>query len=133
MRDRLIELELTNSVEVVIISFTTRELALAHAKNFGLTFPVLLDHDRATYGAFGLARAPITRVWGWRAARRYLQLYSEGKRRMSTDPTSSGETEDTRQLGGDFVLRDGLLRWGYWSEGSDDRPDPAVVVAECVS
>ena len=32
-------------------------------------------------------------------------------------------TEDTRQLGGDFVIApDGRLSWGYWSEGPADRP-----------
>jgi hypothetical protein len=32
-------------------------------------------------------------------------------------------TEDTLQLGGDFVIgRDGTLVYGFWGEGPDDRP-----------
>ena len=32
-------------------------------------------------------------------------------------------TEDTLQLGGDFVVaEDGTLRYGFWGEGPDDRP-----------
>lgn len=115
-----------------MVTFTSREMAIAHTSHFGLTFPILLDPTKATYAAFGLERATFGRVWGLRAAWKYLQLSLAGKRRMRMPTGESGPVEDTRQLGGDFVLRDGKLYWGYWSEGSEDRPDPAAVLAQCL-
>nr|MBA2625510.1 hypothetical protein [Acidimicrobiia bacterium] len=58
----------------------------------------------------------LARVWGWRTVREYGRLLRGGAR-----PTRP--TEDTLQLGGDFVVgRDGRLVYAFRSTGPDDRP-----------
>lgn len=49
---------------------------------------------------------------------RYVEIFrSNGPSRLKR------ATEDTLQLGGDFIINpDGTLAYGYWSEGPDDRP-----------
>ena len=106
---------------MVLVTFTDRaSLARYRAAN-DLPFQTLVDPDRAAYRAFGLGRGSLGRVWGWRAGLRYLQLFRAtglaGVRRVHRP------VEDTRQLGGDFVVGpDGVLTWGFWGQGPDDRP-----------
>ena len=80
--------------------------------------------DRSAYRAYGLGRGTVRRVWGWRMARRYLEIYREqGFER----PTKA--TEDTLQLGGDFIVDPkGTLIYGYWGAGPDDRPDVSDLI-----
>lgn len=90
-----------------------------------MAFPVLLDQDRITYRAFGLGRGSFRRVWGWKAARRYLDiLRAEGTAGLKRP------TEDTLQLGGDFVVDpEGNLSYGFWGDGPDDRPSTEDLIA----
>lgn len=116
MRDRLTDLG--PDTVVVMITFTTLGLLDTYLDDYELPFPVLLDPERDTYRAYGLARGSWHRVWGLRAARRYIELIRRDGLGGLHRPT-----EDTLQLGGDFVIApDGTLAWGYWGEGPDDRP-----------
>lgn len=116
MRDRLPELG--DTTDIALVTFTDRTGMTAYSAANDLPFPVFTDPARAAYRAFGLGRGSLARVWGWRAARRYVQIVrAEGRSRLARP------TEDTLQLGGDFVIGpDGRLRYGYWGTGPDDRP-----------
>ena len=123
MRDRLDEFDPTTSVAVV--TFTSPDHLDGYLARNDLPFPVLIDPDRAAYRAYGLGRASIRRAWGLRPARAYLRLLRRGGWRDLRRPT-----EDTRQLGGDFVLGpDGTLVYGFWSAGPDDRPPVDELIA----
>ena len=88
-------------------------------------FRILLDPDRSAYRAFGLGRGSVRRVWGVRALARYLQLIGSGGLRNLRRPT-----EDSLQLGGDFVVApDGTLAWAFRGDGPDDRPSVDELVA----
>ena len=116
MRDRLTELG--EATTVALITFTDARNLTAYTKRNELPFPVLVDPDRSTYRAFGLGRGTVWRVWGIKAAMRYLQI-------LRTDGLSGlrRPTEDTLQLGGDFIISpDGTLAYGFWGDGPDDRP-----------
>ena len=116
MRDRLTEFGDTTSV--ALITFTDPDNLAAYVAAHDLPFPVLVDSDRSAYRSYGLGRGTIRRVWGLKAARRYLQIFR-------TDGLSglARPTEDTLQLGGDFVIApDGTLAYGFWGDGPDDRP-----------
>ena len=116
MRDRLDELP--GEAEVVLVTFTDRQQALAYRETNDLPFPVLVDEDRRTYRAYGLERGSIARVWGLRSARRYVEILRRDGLSGLRRPT-----EDTLQLGGDFVVgADGTLVWAFWGAGPDDRP-----------
>lgn len=123
MRDRLHELG--QATEVVLITFTDPENLDTYEREHDLPFPVLIDTHRAAYRAYGLGRGSLRRIWGWRAARRYLEiLRAEGFDNLQKP------TEDTRQLGGDFIVgADGTLVYAFWGEGPDDRPSVDQLIA----
>ena len=116
MRDRLDELG--EATEVVLITFTDLEALAEYRDRNALPFTVVSDADRAAYRVFGLGRGSVARVWGWRAGLRYVGLLRDSGLRALRRPT-----EDTLQLGGDFVVDpDGTLVYGFWGDGPDDRP-----------
>jgi hypothetical protein len=124
VRDRLDELG--DGVDVVLITFSETEHLDDYQKLHDLPFPILVDRNRSSYGAFGLGRGSLGRVWGWKTLRRYAQILRETGFGPLHNPT-----EDTRQLGGDFVIApDGTLAWGFWSEGPDDRPSVDELIAQ---
>ncbi len=106
------------------MTFTDRVNLVSYSKTNRLPFPVLTDGDRSAYRAFGLGRGPVARVWGWRAARRYVEI-------LRTDGFGSlrRPSEDTLQLGGDFIIdRTGRLAYGFWGDGPDDRPSVDALI-----
>ncbi len=124
MSDRLDELG--ESTTVVLVTFTDPDNLDDYRDTNSVPFPILIDPDRSAYRAYGLGRGSIRRVWGWRAARRYLEIIRNGGLRDLHRPT-----EDTLQLGGDFVVApDGILAWGFWGEGPDDRPSVDDLIVE---
>lgn len=113
-----------DSVVVALITFTNPENLAKHQQHLGLGFPVLSDPDRDVYRQFGFERGSVRRVWGLRTIRRYLQLGLQSMKGLRIP------TEDTLQLGGDVVIGpDGRIRFLYRSEGPDDRPSVADLVA----
>ena len=110
--------ELGDDTEVVLVTFTSADDLQSYAADNDLPFTLVRDPNRAAYRAYGLGRGSWSRVWGLKAARRYVELFRQhglgGLRRPS---------EDTLQLGGDFVIApDGTLTYGFWGDGPDDRP-----------
>ena len=106
--------------ELVLVTFTTTELLDEYQQRRELSVPILIDGDREVYAAYGL---------GAREHRPDLGVGDPAT--VRADPRGSDRgwsdlaptTEDTRQLGGDFVIApDGRLSWGFWSEGPADRP-----------
>lgn len=116
MRDRLDEFG--TEVEVALITFAAADRLADYTSRTMLPYTVLRDPSRVSYRAYGLGRATLARVWGLRAGKRYLELFRENRLRGLGRPT-----DDTRQLGGDFVIApDGTLAWGFWGQGPEDRP-----------
>ena len=112
--------QLDDTAELVLLTFTTADLLDEYQERRDLSIPILIDANRDVYATYGLGRGSIGRIWGWATLRRYAQILRRSGRGMA-DLVAA--TEDTRQLGGDFVIApDGRLSWGYWSEGPADRP-----------
>lgn len=114
-----------SDTDVALITFSDPDHLEPYLQRQGLAFPVLSDPDRTTYQAFGIGRGTVLRVWGWRMARRYVEIYREhGFQRPER------ATEDTLQLGGNFIINpEGTLIYGYWGEGPDDRPAIESLIA----
>ncbi|MEM7274109.1 MAG: AhpC/TSA family protein [Actinomycetota bacterium] len=128
MRDRLDEFG--PEVTVALITFTTADRLRRHRSNTPLPFPTLRDPERTSYRAYGLGRGTVRRVWGRRAIGRYRELLTDGDSGADSRRRLRVPTEDTRQLGGDFVVApDGTLAWGFWGAGPDDRPSVDQLVA----
>lgn len=116
MRDRLADFG--DNTDVVLITFTDPTNLPAYRREHQLEIQLLVDPDRSTYHSFGLRRGTVWRVWGIRAARKYVELLRQDGLRGLARPT-----EDTLQLGGDFIIDpDGVLIYGFWGDGPDDRP-----------
>jgi len=116
VRDRLGELG--DNTDVVLVTFTEPANLESYSRHNRLDFPILMDSNRDAYRSFGLGRGSVWRIYGWRAIRRYIGiLKSDGFKGLGRP------TEDTLQLGGDFIVdTDGNLIYGFWGAGPDDRP-----------
>jgi peroxiredoxin len=109
-------LEEFGDASVVLVTFTVPRNLAGFRRQLGLRYPVLADETRATYRAFGLGRAPWWRVWAPRTIRTYARLIRAGRRLHRP-------TQDTRQLGGDFVVDPrGRVAYVHRSARPDDRP-----------
>ena len=108
-----------DDTDIIVITFTEPPNVERYSERQSLPFPVLIDSERDAYQTFGIGRGTVRRVWGWRAARRYLEIFrTHGFQRLER------ATDDTLQLGGNFIVDpNGLLIYGYWGEGPDDRPE----------
>ncbi len=123
MRDRLDEF--APNTDVGVVTFTTTTQLEDYLERNDLPFPVVIDSDRAAYRTFGLGRTSVVQAWGAGPALAYLRLFRQGRWRDLRRPT-----EDTLQLGGDFVIGpDGSLLYGFWSTGPDDRPPIDELIA----
>lgn len=118
MGDRLDEL---GDAEVVLVLFTRPRNLRGYRNRNGIPYTVVTSEDRSAYRAYGLGRtspwrAHGWRAYGWRTLKRYVELLRQGRR-------FEAPTEDTLQLGGDFVVApDGTLAYAFRSSGPRDRP-----------
>lgn len=119
VRDHLAEM---GDAEVAVVTFTPRQRLAPYREQLGIPFALLTDPDRAAYDVYGLGRGSALRVYGPRTLLRYAQLLLRGRRLQRI-------TEDTLQLGGDFVVgRDGRLVYAFRPDGPDDRPPVTDIV-----
>lgn len=113
MRDQL---DRFGDARVAAVTFATQDRLAAHREHLALPFPLLADPDRAIYQQFDLGRATFRHVYNPGTLLLYGRLLRQGRKLRRP-------SEDTRQLGGDFVIdRSGLLVQGFWPRSPDDRP-----------
>jgi peroxiredoxin len=116
-------------VDVVLIAFAGPDALDDYQHRRDLSFPILVDAERLTYAAYGLGRGSFAAVWGFATIKKYVSLLLSRNSPIGRRDLGAA-TEDTRQLGGDFVIGpDGRLAWGYWCTGPADRPSADEVVA----
>ena len=114
MRDRLSDF---GDAEVVVILFTRQRNLRGYRGRFATPLSVATDETRAVYRAYGLGQGSLWKIWGPKVFLRYAELLVRGKGRVEKP------SEDTSQLGGDFVVgRDGRLLLVFRSKGPDERP-----------
>lgn len=122
MRDELDRQGRIDDVDVAVVTFGTSDAA-AYRRHLGIDFAVLRDVDRAVYRAYGLGRGTARAIYRPATIAHYVRLIRAGKKVRRP-------TEDTRQLGGDFVIgADGRLRFAFRPAAPDDRPSPASMLA----
>jgi len=109
-------LEKFDGAAVVLVTFTRPRNLRGFRYRLGLRYPVVADETRAVYRAYGLGRGRWWKVWGARSLFAYVRLVRAGRK-------LERPTDDTLQLGGDFVVDpDGRLVYAYRSDAPDDRP-----------
>jgi peroxiredoxin len=113
VRDRLPEF---GDARLVAVTFASAEELLPHRAHLALPFPMLADPDRETYRQFDLGRGALRDIWSLGTMKMYARLLRQGRKLRRP-------TQDTRQLGGDFVIdARGRLATGFWPASPDDRP-----------
>jgi hypothetical protein len=108
-------------IGLVAVGFSPPEALAALAGHLGLTGPILSDEQRVLYRLLALRRAPLWRVYSPGT----LALYRRARRR---GVPLHVPVEDTRQLGGDALVRDGVVVRRWTPRSPDDRVDPARLV-----
>lgn len=107
---------------VVAVGFSPPAALQALSEALPWEGPFLSDEDRVLYRRLRLARARLHRVWSPRTVVRYARAAAEGRRMPRP-------VEDTRQLGGDAVLVDGVARVVWRPSTPDDRVSPGRIRA----
>lgn len=120
MRDRL---EAFGDAVVVAVTFAEVAALGAHRRHLDLPFPLLADPARVTYDHFELGRGSFRQVYSLGTLRLYASLIRRGRRIRRS-------TQDTRQLGGDFVIApDGRLAAAFRPDSPDTRPSVDQLLA----
>jgi peroxiredoxin len=107
---------------VLLISFSSRGFARAWSEEVCSAFRLLLDRERATYGAYGL-ESSISRSWSLKVIKSYVQLMRGGREWRGIQGNSA-------QLGGDFIIdAHSVVRLAYRSRDPTDRPSIQQLLA----
>ena len=113
-------------VGLVAVGFSPAERLAAIARHVGWRGEVVSDPDRALYRRLGFKRAPLWRIYSPGTLAFYGRALRAGKR-------LSRPEEDTRQLGGDALMVDGVVVSVWPSRTPDDRPPAGEVLAAASS
>lgn len=110
MRDRITD----PAVGLVAVGFSPPEPLARLADHLGWEGRFLSDVGRGLYELLGLGRAPLWRVYSPGTMARYAAAAARGQH-------LARPVEDTRQMGGDAVAVDGVVRVRWRSRTPDDR------------
>ena len=109
-------------IGMVAVGFSPSQALAALAKHLELTGPMLSDEQRTVYRLLGLRRAPLWRVYSPGTLAFYRQVKLRGLRLQAP-------VEDTRQLGGDALVHQGVIVCRWAPRSPDDRVAPSLLVA----
>ena len=96
---------------------------MAYVRETRLSWPILVDHERKLYKAYGMEQGKAWNLYGPPAIWTYLKLLGRG-RRLRRPGT------DIHQLGGDVLIDpQGMVRLHYVGVGPADRPTISALLA----
>lgn len=110
-------------VGLVAVGFSPAGRLAAITRHLGWPGRTLSDPNRVLYARLGVGRAPWWRVYSPGTLATYARAIASGTRLRPA-------VEDTRQLGADAVLVDGMIRVLWRPRSPDDRPPATEVLAE---
>lgn len=105
----------------VAVGFSPADRLAAIARHRGWTGLVLADEARQLYARLGVDRAPLWRVYSPGTLLTYARALLRGQH-------LDRPVEDTRQLGADAILVDGVVTVRWRPRSPDDRPPADEVV-----
>ena len=112
-------------VRPLVVTFESREAAREYVAETGLVWPLLVDTERALYGAYGMGQARWRHLWGFATMRAYWREARRG--RFPRVPRA-----DTGQQGGNVLIDPaGIVRLHHVGLGPADRPSIEDVLAAC--
>jgi hypothetical protein len=107
---------------LILAGFSPARPLAALARHLGWPGLVLSDPGRALYRQLGVGRAPLRQVYSPGTLATYAAAIAHGHR-------PARPVEDTRQLGADAIMTDGLVRVLWRPRTPDDRPPAAELTA----
>jgi hypothetical protein len=110
-------------IGLAAVGFSPPEALAELAEHLDWRAPFLADQQRTLYRLLGLGRAGARQVYSPGTLGVYARALARGQR-------LSRPVEDTRQLGGDGILADGVLVRRWRPQSPDDRVDAAVLLTE---
>ena len=115
MRDHEEEFGKLN-VKIVLVTFEARFLARRYVEDAALTWPLLVDETRETYGNYGMRSASFWDVFGLKTWGAYLKEIVKGKKLRKSEG-------DIFQRGGDVLIDPGgTVHLHHIGVGPGDRP-----------
>jgi hypothetical protein len=121
VRERRAELERFDATAIAVGFSPPRALA-ALAEQLSWPWPFYSDTDRRLYSRLELPRARLRDVYSAGTLARYAAAAARGARIRRP-------VEDTRQLGGDAVVRDAVVVRVWRPRSPDDRPAVTELLA----
>lgn len=111
-------------VRVVMVTFEGRDAAVTYANETGVSYPILVDHDRTLYDAYGLGAAKVRHLIGPTTFCAYAREAFRGV--WPRLPVA-----DATQQGGDVLIDPGgIVRFHHIGMGSGYRlPVDAILEA----
>ena len=109
--------------QVVVVTFAAAEELSQYRSHVNVPFSILSDPERSTYRSYQLGRGSFRDIYGMGTLRMYASLLRKGRKLRRP-------AQDTRQLGGDFVIdRDGRIAAAFYPTSPDDRPSIAQLAS----
>jgi hypothetical protein len=109
-------------IGLILVGFSPPERLAALARHLGWPGRVLADQPRALYRRLGVGRAPLWRVYSPATLASYAAAAARGH-------WPARPVEDTRQLGADAIMTDGVVRLLWRPRTPSDRPPAGQVIA----
>lgn len=107
---------------IVVVTFDNAADAREYVAETGITWPILIDRERALYHAYGMDRGRRRDIWGLRTWWAYAKELARGR---VPRPAHS----DTLQLGGDVLIDpEGVVRFHHVGSGPADRPSVSTLL-----
>jgi hypothetical protein len=107
---------------LILTGFSPPAPLAAIARHLGWPGLVLTDPHRVLYQRLGIGRAPLWQVYSPGTLATYAAALARGH-------PLARPVEDTRQLGADAIMIDGIVRQLWRPRSPDDRPAAAEVIA----
>jgi peroxiredoxin len=115
LRDHEEEFRRRNA-KVVVVTFEAGHITRRYVEGTSLTWPLLIDDSRETYGKYGMLSASFWDVWGPKTWWAYLKEIVKGKKLEASEG-------DIFQRGGDVLIDPGgIVRLHHVGVGPSDRP-----------
>ncbi len=109
------------TVGLLAVGFSPPEGLARLAEHLDWRAPFLADEQRHLYRRLDLPRARLLQAYSLGTLTRYARAITRGR-------TIRLPVEDTRQLGGDAVIQDGVVRRLWRPSTPDDRIEPRVLL-----
>lgn len=109
-------------MKVCVVTFDAGPLAMSYVRETRLAWPLLVDHDRRLYEAYGMERGSWWNLYGPPAIGAYSKLLWRGRR-------LERRGSDVHQLGGDVLIDPrGIVRVHHVGVGPADRPEISTLL-----